>query len=49
MAFLEGDTLVVFYHLSISEIWPDKSGGLWYSGSGLLRGRQLYLRNIINF
>ena len=28
MASLEGDNLVVFYYLSVSEIWPDKRDGL---------------------
>ena len=28
VASLEGDNLVVFYYLSVSEIWPDKKGGL---------------------
>ena len=29
MASLEGNNLVVFYHLSASDIWPDKIGSLW--------------------
>jgi hypothetical protein len=32
MASLVGDNLVVFYYLSVSEIWPDKRDGL--SGGG---------------
>jgi hypothetical protein len=28
MASLEGDNLVVFYYLSVSENWPDKRDGL---------------------
>ena len=28
VVFLEGTSLVVFYYLSASEIWPDKRGGL---------------------
>jgi hypothetical protein len=28
MVSLEGDSLVVFYYLCASEIWPDKRGGL---------------------
>jgi len=27
---LEGDNLVVFYYLSVHEIWPDKRAGLWW-------------------
>ena len=34
VASLEGDNLVVFYYLSVSEIWPYKRGGL--SGGGQL-------------
>ena len=36
MASLEGDNLVVFYYLSVSEIWPDKRDGL--SGGGQSSG-----------
>ena len=36
MASLEGDNLVVFYYLSVSENWPDKRGGL--SGVGQSSG-----------
>jgi hypothetical protein len=32
IASLEGDNLVVFYYLSVSENWPDKRDGL--SGGG---------------
>jgi hypothetical protein len=32
MASLEGDNIVVFYDLSVSENWPDKMDGL--SGGG---------------
>jgi hypothetical protein len=28
VVFLEGTSLVVFFYLSVSEIWPDKRGGL---------------------
>ena len=28
VVFLEESSLVVFYYLSASEIWPDKRGGL---------------------
>jgi hypothetical protein len=35
MASLEGDNLVVFYYLSVSENWPDKRDGL--SGGGQSR------------
>jgi hypothetical protein len=27
---LEGDNIVVYYYFSVSEIWPDKRGGLWW-------------------
>jgi hypothetical protein len=30
VTFLQGDSTVVFYYLSASEIWPDKRGGLWW-------------------
>ena len=45
MASLEGDNLVVFYYLSVSEIWPDKRGGL--SGGGQFSGilLSLYLKS----
>jgi hypothetical protein len=33
MASLEGDNLVVFYYLSVSEIWPDKRDGPRLSSS----------------
>ena len=36
VASLEGDNLVVFYYLSVSEIWPDKRDGL--SGGGQSSG-----------
>jgi hypothetical protein len=36
MASLEWDNLVVFYYLSVSEIWPDKRDGL--SGGGQSSG-----------
>jgi hypothetical protein len=36
MASLEGDNLVVFYYLSVSENWPYKRGGL--SGGGQSSG-----------
>jgi hypothetical protein len=30
VAFLEGDNLVAFYYLSMSEILPDEMGDLWW-------------------
>ena len=30
MAFPEGGNLVVFYYVSVSEIWPNKSGHIWW-------------------
>ena len=38
VASLEGDNLVVFYYLSGAEIWPDKTGGLWWEWWPLLQG-----------
>ena len=29
VVLLEGDSLLVVYSLSESEIWPDNRGGLW--------------------
>lgn len=29
VASLEGDNLVLFYYLTASEIWPDKTGDIW--------------------
>ena len=40
VASLKADSLVVFYYLSASEIWPDKSGSLqwaWPDKSGSLQ------------
>ena len=31
--YLMEDNLVVFYHLSASEIWRDKKGGIWQEWS----------------
>jgi len=36
MALLEGNSFVVFYYFSASEIWPDKKGGLISLRGGLL-------------
>jgi hypothetical protein len=33
VAFLEGDNLVAFYYLSMSEILPDEMGDLWWEWS----------------
>jgi hypothetical protein len=40
VASLEGDNLVVFYYLSVSENWPDKRDG--FSGGGHQRGHPSY-------
>ena len=29
----EGDSLVVFYYLGVSQIWPDQRGGLSWGGT----------------
>jgi hypothetical protein len=41
MASLEGDNLVIFYYLSVSENWPDKRDYLSGGGqsSGILLSR----------
>jgi hypothetical protein len=35
MASLEGDNLVVFYYLSVSDIWPDKR--VTFGENGLIK------------
>jgi hypothetical protein len=34
---LKGSSLVVFYYLSASEIWPDKRDDLYFGGKSLKR------------
>ena len=33
-----GDSLVVLYYLSTSDLWPDKRDVLWWEVTGLIRG-----------
>ena len=39
---VEGDNLVVFYHVGASQIWPDKRGGV-LCDNVLIRGELQYL------
>jgi hypothetical protein len=40
---LDGDSFVIYYYLSASEIWPDKRGDLWWEEPYKSRTIVLYL------